>query len=194
MEECNMYFKEKTIEGRCEMSVNVAYENSAGDINTAKLKFLSFGESDGSDCLWLTDESNVNFSCLHCDPDSYSPIKDLYGDILIYLEDYHVSDGYVNIKSVDFTYEKSNFIKEVMTTKFAGNYMVNDEYWDGEFKYLVNTSDNRFADIYVLEENTGDIFLIARLDKSISSFSKYCSDNIDSVINYFRNKAKKKSL
>mgnify|MGYP005750552333 CR=1 FL=1 len=192
----NLAFQEKTIEGRCEVSVNVSYENSAGDINTAKLKFLSFGESDGSDCLWLTDESNVNFSCLYCDPDSYSPMQDLYGDILIYLENYSASDGYVNIKSIDFTYEKSNFIKKIMTTKFGGNYMdsITDEYWEGEFKYLVDTSNNRFADIYVSEENTGDIFLIARLDKSISRFSKYCSDNIDNVINYFRDKALKKYI
>ena len=190
----NLAFQEKTIEGRCEVSVNVAYENSAGDINNARLKVMSFCEQGGSECLWLTDESNVNFSCLHCDRSSYSPIQDLYGDILTYLEDYHVSDGYVNIKSVDFTYEKSNFIKKIMTTKFAGSYRVNDEYWDGEFKYLADTSDNRFADIYVLEENTGDIFLIAKLDKSIGSFSKYCSDNMDNVINYFRNKAQKKYL
>ena len=123
-------------------------------------------------------------------------MQDLYGDILIYLENYSASDGYVNIKSIDFTYEKSNFIKKIMTTKFGGNYMdsITDEYWEGEFKYLVDTSNNRFADIYVSEENTGDIFLIARLDKSISRFSKYCSDNIDNVINYFRDKALKKYI
>ena len=189
-------FQERTIEGRCEMSVNISYENSAGDINNAKLKLMSFCEPDGSNCLWLTDESYVNFSCLHCDPNSYSAIQDLYGDILIYLEDYSASDGYVNIKSIDFTYEKSNFIKKIMTTKFGGNYMdsMTGEYWDGKFKYLVDASDNRFADIYVLEENTGDIYLIARLDKSISSFSKYCSDNMDNVMNYFRDKAKKRYL
>ena len=161
MEELNMYFKEKTIEGRCEVSVNVAYENSAGDINTARLKVMSFCEQDGSECIWLIDESNVNFSCLHCDPDSYTPIQDLYGDILIHLENYSASDGYANIKSIDFTYEKSNFIRKIMTTKFAGNYInsMTDEYWDGEFKYLVDTSDNRFADIYVSEENTAIFFL-----------------------------------
>lgn len=191
MEELNMYFKEKTIEGWCVMSVNVSYENSAGDINTAKLKFLSFGESGGSDCLWLTDESNVNFSCLHYDPDSYSPMQDLYGDILIYLENYSDSDGYANIKSIEFTYEKSNFIKKIMTTKFGGNYMdsITDEYWEGEFKYLVDTIDNRFTSIYVSEENTGDIHLIASLDKDICDFRTYCSDNMDNVLRYFAKKA-----
>lgn len=118
MEKIKLSFKEKIVKIRCEMSVTVTYENSDGIINITRLKFISCGEEDRSSCVWLTDESYVNFACLYCDWNSYSPMMELYNDTLSYIENYLVPYGYAKIRSIDSTYEKFEFTKKIVSSEF----------------------------------------------------------------------------
>lgn len=121
-EKDGFYFKEKNIKGRCEMTIKVSYIDSAGILNKAVLKIISCGESDDSGCLWLTADNNPNFACLYTNWRSYSPMSDLYSDVLGYIEDYITDDGYAEITDVDYSYGEFEFTRKIMSGKFDSSY------------------------------------------------------------------------
>ena len=196
MEKIKLSFKEKIVKIKCEMSVTVTYENSDGIINIVRLKFISCGEEYRSSCLWLTDESYVNFACLYCDWNSYSPMMELYNDTLSYIEDYLVSDGYAKIRYIDSAYEKYEFTKKIMSSEFERSYenLITGDTWPEKFKYLIDTNDEHFISIYVSELSSGNVRLVAKLPKNGTSYEEYCNDTIDTAVRYFKDKAEKRYL
>ncbi len=195
-EKDGFYFKEKNIKGRCEMTIKVSYIDSAGILNKAVLKIISCGESDDSGCLWLTADNNPNFACLYTNWRSYSPMSDLYSDVLSYIEDNITDDGYAEITDVDYSYGEFEFTRKIMSGKFDSSYrnLITGCSIDETFEYLVDTSDKYYTDIYVLQKSTDNVRLVARLAENGDYYKEYCADNIDSASKYFIDKMEKKYL